>query len=103
MQAVAHAAVVNVLSPHLSSAVRAECEHDSVDTVHRTGKRVGTDNITEDHLRFAGKLRRALSAVRTRARTAWPSRNASSTTRHPMLPVAPTASTVNLGLVMTSP
>src|SRR5208337_413233 len=46
---------------------------------------------------------RALSGVRTKARTEWPCRNASSTTRRPMLPVAPTTSTVIPGLVMISP
>src|SRR5208337_218910 len=36
-----------------------------------------------------------------RARTAWPCRIASSTTRRPMLPVAPTTNTVMCGMVMT--
>src|SRR5208283_76680 len=53
---VAHSAVIDALSPHLSGSVRAECEHDGVDTVHRLGKRIGAGDVTEDHLRFAGKL-----------------------------------------------
>jgi len=54
-----------------ASSVRAEGEDDSVDTVHRTGQRVGASDVTADHLRFWGKPT-ALPGVRTRARTVWP-------------------------------
>src|ERR1035438_1751686 len=51
----------------------------------------------------SGGSRRALPGLRTRARTAWPCRIASSTTRCPMLPVAPTTSTMMRGMIMASP
>src|ERR1017187_8023675 len=41
--------------PLLSGSVRAEGEHNSVDTVHRAGKRVGASHVAGDHLRCWGK------------------------------------------------
>ena len=54
-QDVAHAAVVDALRPDLAGAVRAEGEHDGVDTVHRGGERVGSGDVADDHLRLGRK------------------------------------------------
>src|SRR5438128_2249660 len=50
--------------PHTpSSAVRAEGEHDRIGTLHRAGKRVGSGDVTDDHLRFGGKLTRLVGVA----------------------------------------
>lgn len=45
-QNVAHATVVDALSPNFSGAVRAECEYDGPDTFDRGGKRTGARDVT---------------------------------------------------------
>ena len=54
-QDVTHTAVVDALGPHLSGTVGAEGKHDGLDTVRHAGKRVGSSDVSDEHLRFGGK------------------------------------------------
>ena len=51
-QHIAHAAVVDAFSTHLSGTVRPESEHDGIHTLHRGGEGVRSGDVADDDLRF---------------------------------------------------
>ena len=86
-----------VSAPPLSGAVGAQGQHDGVDTVDGGGEGLGSGDVADhDSASSAGSNRAALAWIPdqgTRRRS--PSLSASATARLPMLPVAPTTSTVD--------
>jgi hypothetical protein len=55
-QHISYAAIIDAFRPGLARAIGAEGEHDGIDSVYRAVKRLRSGDITDDYLRFGGKL-----------------------------------------------
>jgi len=85
---VANPAVVDLLRLGLATSVRAVCEHDRIHAIDRCSQRVRPCEIAGNHLHLRQQLAR-LSRIADKGPDGWPFLTACSTTRRPMLPVAP--------------
>jgi len=96
---VSHPAVINRLRADLASTIRTMCEDDPGNIFDRRAKIVRLSQIGDNGFRVR-RQPTPFSGLRTSARTECPLRRASSTTRLPILPVAPITRIVMDGLLM---
>ena len=96
---VSHASAVDTLSFGLAAAVRAVREHDRIHAIDRGSQGVGTSEVTGDHLQL-GEQSACFAGIACESADSVAPSDDLLDERRPMLPVAPTTSTVGRGLLI---